>query len=152
MDTFEKIVHWIKIAVAIGFFFLIFKAFTDWIPNNGWNYKYHQSRTSQIFSLRTTSEIEGSFILCIGSIGEQDYYVFYRKTLSGGLIREKLLTSHCVLYEGHPVPKIIESGKMGYHLSDGDTIGTQFHRDDYGWHSIYIPKGTITERINIDIN
>lgn len=149
----EKIFHAIKIILGLGFFFIIYKACTDWIPNNGWHYQENKNRTSQIFSLKTTSEISGSFILGIGSISGEDYYVFYRKTLSGGLIREKIRTSNCVLYEGYSQPKIIESGKIGYHLEDGDTIGTSFWRDDYGYyHSIYIPKGTITERISIDIN
>lgn len=152
MKIIEKIWHIIKILLVLGSFFLIYKG-CESFENNGWRFRDNQNRTSQIFSLKTTSEVSGSFILGIGSIGGEDYYVFYRRTLSGGLIREKIRTSNCVLYEGYAQPKIIESGKIGYHLKDGDTISTSFSRDDYGsYHSIYIPKGTITEKINISIN
>lgn len=47
-----------------------------------------------------------------------------------------------------------EIGIMEYYLVDGDTVSRTFIRDDYrGKFYIFIPKGTITERIdNISLN
>lgn len=153
MNKFKMIVAGIKLTSILGLFFLAYKGCT-FIKENGWHYQQNKTRTSEIYSLRTSSELRGSFVLGIGSIGNEDYYVFYRRTLSGGLLREKIKTSDCILYEGYQKPKITEVGVMGYHLQDGDTVETSFGRDDYssGYNSIYIPKGTITERIAIDIN
>ena len=146
-------IHFIRTILIIALCLVLYKLGMA-ILKNGWHYEYGKHRTSQIYSLKTTSEINGSFILGIGSIGGEDYYVFYRKTNNGGLIREKIRTSDCVLYEGYPNPRIMETGKNGYYLVSGDTMETSFSRDDYSgsYHSIYIPKGTITERVdNIDI-
>lgn len=151
----QRIFHITKIFAVFIIGFLLYKFIFDWIPNNGWHHKYNYHRTSEIFSLKTTSETTGSFILGIGSIGNQDYYIFYRRTSSGGLIREKLKTSDCILYEGYSQPKIIEIGTMGYRLEEGDTTATNFFNESSyssGYNSIYIPKGTITERIDINLN
>lgn len=142
-----------KTIFGILFVVLIYKG-CGYIKKNGYHTAKLKARTSEIYSLKTSSEINGSFVLGIGSIGGEDYYVFYRKTSTGGLIREKIKTSDCILYEGYPKPKIIEVVDATYLLVDGDTTQTTYKRDDYSgqYHSIYIPKGTITERINdIDI-
>jgi hypothetical protein len=141
-----------RIIIGILFIFLIYKG-CDLIKKNGYHIANLKTRTSEIYSLKVSSEVNGQFVLGIGSLNGEDYYVFYRKTTSGGLIREKIRTSDCILYEGYPKPKIIEVGQIQYHLVDGDTVSATFSRRDYSreYHSIYIPKGTITERIN-DIN
>lgn len=153
METIKTIWHLIKIGLFILAVFACYKACKSF-QENGYHFD-KSSRSSYIYSLKTSSETNGSFILGIGSISGEDYYVFYRKTIVGGLIREKIKTSDCVLYEGYDTPKITEYGENSYHLVDGDTIGTTFSRSDYGsyLHEIYIPKGTITERVdNININ
>lgn len=145
---------WVLVKAAFGFMvvFGLYKGCKE-LQRNCWTYKENQNRTSLIYSLRTSNETSGSFVLGIGSIGSRDYYIFYRKTEYGGLIREKIETSNCVLYESAGAPKIIETGTTGYRLSDGDTVSTTFSRNEYSsYQSIYIPKGTITERINININ
>ncbi len=149
MKTIFGILKLAMIAAIVHFFYWLF--FTP--PQNG-NYENRgKTRTSEIFSLRTSTNIKGDFILGIGSIKGQDYYIFYRRTESGGLIREKIETENCILYEGHPKPFMMESGSIWYRLADGDTIRRTFARDEYNsLVTLYIPKGTITERTNIDIN
>ncbi len=149
LDTAKTVFHLLIVSGFIYFLYWLF--FTP--PQNGHFENLGKSRVSKIYSVRTTTNTEGSFILGIGSISGQDYYIFYRLTESGGLVREKINTEYCILYEGHPYPYMVESGSMWYHLVDGDTISRRFSRDDYGsFITIYIPKGTITERTNIDFN
>lgn len=145
-------VHIVKLLLFAFIIFALYKS-CGYFKNNLWHYEPNKNRTSLIYSLKTQSETRGAFILGIGTISGEDYYVFYRKTPSGGLIREKIKTSNCILYEGYAQPLIIETGQMGYYLENGDTTKTSFLREDYSsYQSIYIPKGTITERVNIDIN
>lgn len=133
--------------------FVLYKG-CDSLKKNGYHQEYGGSRTSEIYSLKTTSSISGGFVLGIGTVGSSDYYVFYRKTNAGGLIREKINASDCILYENSEKPMLKEIGTMEYHLVDGDTVSITFIRDEYrGKFYIFIPKGTITERIdNISLN
>ena len=137
-----------RFIVGCCFLFVIYKG-CDSFKKNGYHQVYGASRTSEVFSLKTTSSISGGFVLGIGSVGSSDYYVFYRKTNTGGLIREKINTSDCILYENSDKPLLKEIGKMEYNLVDGDTISETFIRDEYrGKFYLFIPKGTITERVN----
>ncbi len=141
-----------KFIIWICFGFLIYKGVQS-CKRNGYHQVQGKTRHSDIYSLKTMSSVNGVFVLGIGSIGSDDYYVFYRRTGSGGLIREKIRTSNCIIYENSNKPSIIEVGEISYHLIDGDTVSSTFSRNDYSGYmfSIFVPKGTITERIN-DVN
>lgn len=140
-----------KFIMALCFVFVLYKG-CESFKKNGYHQVQGKTRSSEIYSLKTTSSVSGAFILGIGSIGSEDYYVYYRKTASGGLIREKIRTSNCIIYENSTKPSIIEVGEISYHLIDGDTVSSTFYRNEYSYmFSIFVPKGTITERIN-DIN
>lgn len=138
-----KLLFWIALFIFIG------RMIVDELRGWGWHRTKDIPRTSKIYSLKTQSNTEGSFILGVGAISGNDYYVFYRETSSGGLIREKINTSNCILYEGVKTPKVVEYGTVSYYLQDGDTTEIKYSRDNYSefLHEIYIPSGTITERI-----
>lgn len=124
---------------------------------DGKDYKItkNSKRESLIYSLRNTEKIHGSFVLAIGTIGSTEYYVFYRKTPSGGLIREQLDVADCILYEDSAVPRCIEYGELEERFQDGKLTHSYFNNDSPNTnvlHQIHIPKGTITERFSIELN
>jgi hypothetical protein len=117
--------------------------------------KRNQKRVSEIYSLKNTDRLHGSFVLGIGSVGTSEYYVFFRKTAKGGLVRESMDVADCVLYEDSVVPKIVEYGTLTEWQEDGKVTKTRFDSGDVDTsilHEIHIPKGTITERYNLDLN
>lgn len=112
---------------------------------------------SQIFSLKNKSNIEGNFILGIGSIGGVEYYMFYRKLADGGLFREQIKVDECVLYEYNGKPKVLYPYAV-YGIYEDDVLVKKEYRKfvynhEYMLPKIYIPKGTITEKLNqTDLN
>lgn len=114
------------------------------------NYDENKKQSVDIYSLETQTMQSGSFILFVGSFDSEDYYVFYKKTASGGFIRDKVRAERCVIYEGYEKPRLVENGYFLYCVEHGDTINKTFNRKDWGnsYHSLYLPSNTITKRIN----
>jgi hypothetical protein len=141
----------LKTAVYIGIWvslFLLGRCALQTIRDNGWHEECGKSQTSSIYSLHTQTNVSGSFVLGVGSVSGQDCYVFYKRTKSGGFIRESIPTEWCVLYEGNYVPKIVEYGCLFRYLVNGIVTKTTFNRTYHEhYQQIYIPLGTITERI-----
>lgn len=107
------------------------------------------TKTSYIYSLHNATEESGSFVLGIGSFGGQEYYYFFQKDDFGGFIREKIPVERCVLYEGVDSAKIVEFGYWQFKVVKTDTTYFGFNRNEFlqEKHVIYVPTGTITERI-----
>lgn len=117
--------------------------------DNGWHEECGKSQTSPIYSLHNQTSVSGSFILGVGSVSGYDCYVFYKRTSSGGFLRESIPVSSCLLYEGNYKPTLTEYGCLWSHLVDSKICSQHFTRNDYQsyYHKIYVPTGTITEQL-----
>lgn len=117
-----------------------------------WDQREDASITVGICSLKTESNISGSFILGCGTIDSKDYYIFYQKTQYGGLHREMLPCADCTIYEGYANPHIVEYGTESIHYVGGKAVDSSFEiAGMVHWrHEIYVPTGTITRNINLN--
>lgn len=114
-----------------------------------YEYTRHAYKTSKLFSLKSNSELNGSFILGTGVINERSYYYFYYQTADGGMKLDKVGTNDAVLYETTGTPHIEDWGRF----EDFYKYDTLVKADAKFWscdcsYKLYIPKGTITEKIN----
>lgn len=150
-----------KIAIGIVLLFVVsmiaggIDSCRDFEAKNGWKKTRDTMMVSDIYSLHLNQAMQGSFVLGIGSFGEQESFVFYRKTKSGGFIRMYVPTDDAILFEGYEQPKVAIPGRYNCYYQNGKITKWVFNEGfTLNRHKtqLYIPTGTITERVdNIDI-
>lgn len=125
--------------VMCWFVMFVFTQFlpTMWVTEN----------TVKLVSLRDKSVVEGSFMLGSGSIGEKDYFVYYREWGSG-FKKEKLPAENSVIFEDSQVATLVvkkqiyEEGWMNSFLIRRDGMSVR----SYEFH---VPKGTIIQKFSV---
>lgn len=105
--------------------FLFFQHACNEAEANRWRETWREE-TVPIFSIRTGSEVNGSFFLGIGSVGEESYYSFYEQKKYGGLMRVHVPIDKAVIYERKGNPTVLWKRKYyGFLLAEGGVLETK---------------------------
>ena len=105
-----------------------------------------------IVSVKNRSNLEGSFTLGTGSIGETEYYVYFKQYEDGGIQKDKKPTYCTTLYEKDEQPRLEwteVTKKAPWYVSFGfDSLDIKTIRE--GNYRLIVPKGTVLLRFEID--
>lgn len=150
LDEGDKIVPSIIVtltfSMVIGFIsFLLFLIPNTFIPKEE---KEYSSVSHKIVALKDDKGTRGSFLLGSGYIEDELYYYYFEET-NDGLKKKKLRASDCYIkYDDKPrVIKYTHTGyKKAYHYIYA--IPEVIHGTYY---VIYVPKGSVTNEFNIDL-
>lgn len=119
----------------------------------------------EMVSLKTESNVSGSFFLGTGSIKEDNYYYFFLKdSLSGGFVKHKIPSENVLIIEKDTVPSLITNyaivKSFEEYLFKKDTIITKiFDYDSFKvremkkekhQYILIIPFGSITKKVSWD--
>jgi len=105
----------------------------------------------QIVSMKSGSEVGGSFFLGCGTIDSTGYYVYYEKTAGGGLQQKKVRVGHAIIFEEENCkPRISWEGRKytcsNYWLPEWSAPSRIFLTKKH----IYVPKGTVIQEFKLD--
>lgn len=110
---------------------------------------YNSPNQVDIYAIKDSTEIEGSFSLGTGQVSGEQYYYFVTKTDNDFKKVDKVKVNHSVMKEGDYVqPYVIQYPKE---------FDSAFARIMYGKYSgyyfyeFYLPNDTITTDYNIDL-
>ena len=98
--------------------------------------------TTKIVSLQDNSEVEGSFTLGSGYIGESSYFCYYYNHIDGGYALGKEPTRNARIVEWdkkYAIKQYTREENKEWNTS-GSTSGVVF----------YVPRGTIVRNYNLD--
>lgn len=123
----------------------------------------------QTYSLKSKSNIKGSFILGTGSIYETDYYYFFVKDAKfGGFHKEKLPVKETLLVEKDTIPSVVKNyyekttqtpytifkfldTKKVDTLEYNSLIGRRRVPREVGYrYKLIVPPGTVTENVSYE--
>lgn len=110
---------------------------------------YSVDSTTYITALKDNSELSGKSYLFSGSINEDQYYYYMKKSEDGGLIQNKIKSEDVTLYESNTeIPRIerlvkIESYKGNIYFKDFQIKSFKY--------KVYLPKNSITREYNVDL-
>jgi len=120
------------------------------------NYKYttisESTYSIPIVSVKNRSNLEGSFTLGTGSIGETEYYIYFKQYKDGGIQKDKKPTYCTTLYEKDEQPRLEwaeVTKKAPWYVSFGfDSLDLSTMRE--GNYRLIVPEGTILLWFEID--
>ncbi len=107
---------------------------------------------TKVVSLTSSSELNGSVFLLVGSINNIDYYKFYTVMEDGGKVFNKILAKNAIIYEDNCDDAYISNVKEMHTYPDW--IHTLFIpkfllSDEKKGYAIHVPKGTIKTGFDI---
>lgn len=130
------------------------------IPNGFLSDKYiYQEKSDKIissyniYSIADKTEVNGSFVLGVGSLDTYDYYVFYKET-EKGLIRENVRTSSTYINMTDDVTPKIEITETTFKQRSKNfwlciSFGPKYSKKTT---TIYVPADTIQQNFNLTID
>ncbi|GEM_PF-4713321 len=157
---------WFFITCAIVSFYLLVVAYVGTHSVGVVDYDKRE-----IVALSGGSSINGSFFLLSGDIKDVPYYFFYYKTEDGGKQLDKVQAHNVTLYEEPLVTPYIV--KRGHKYVFGEVSDIQnllffpryfirwiadwggmkdFVRIDFIKHHIYVPPGTVKQKMEVDVD
>jgi len=104
-----------------------------------------------IKSIKTNDQKVGSFFLGCGSIGSEEYYVYFKQYKDGGIKKGILRASIAMIYEKDESPRVEfteVTRKVPWWLRYGFDA-TDISKGREGDYRIIVPKGTIIEKFEI---
>lgn len=118
--------------------------------------RYAEIDWMELVALDSTSEMQGTSFLASGSIGSQQYYKLYTRTLNGENYSVRIKAKSAVVYEENRKDAYIAG--LGIMESYPAWIRPLFYpftesmenRKKYIMYAIHIPKGTIKRGYNLD--
>lgn len=115
------------------------------------NYELVEKDAKELIALQDNVSANGEFFLGSGSIDSENYYYYMYSIESGGLKQDKVSASSVTLFyleDANEKPRIVEFEKEYKGLLSIALNNAIKERSTY---EIYIPKGSITEEISIDL-
>ena len=152
----EPIYIKLGIPLLMGILFGGMISFTPQVLIRGTDYKCTTISESicsiPIVSIKNRSNISGSFTLGTGSIGETEYYIYFKQYEDGGIQKDKVATYLAVLYEKDEQPRLEwteATKKAPWYVRFGfDSLDIKTIRE--GNYRLIVPKGTVLLRFEID--
>lgn len=131
-------------AVMIGSLGLVFGSLVGMFAGSFFQKQWTLNEEARLVTLRTTDGLQGTFFLASGSIGDAQYYFFYKEVEGGGYKPDKILVADNVtIYEEDREDGMVKVYRYGivnpprwFIVAPNSTI----QRVKYEFH---IPRGAI---------
>lgn len=102
-----------------------------------------------IAAINDGSSISGNFFIGIGTIKEESYYFYYKKLDCGGYVQEKIRTEDVIIFESDSIIPHIQHYRNEFVNKNWNDWAFPSQCNTYV--HIYVPKGSIKQNYNFDL-